>query len=124
MSRGGTAKSFAVLLALAGVGTACQTRKDPPAGAPGEMIYELQNCANCHGKNGEGNMLGPPLAKLTSNWSAERLVAFLTDPEPVLAADERLRTLAGTYSSQMTRYDNLTEEQRRVLADWLLARHP
>ena len=88
------------------------------------MIYELQNCANCHGGNGEGNALGPPLARLTSNWSAEEMVAFLTDPEPVLAADERLRTLAGAYSTQMTRYDNLTEEQRLVLARWLLERHP
>ena len=111
----------AVVLCLA---LGCQTRKDPPPGAGGDMIYELQNCANCHGHNGEGNLLGPPLARLSSNWTAEELVAFLTDPESVLAGEERLRALASDYSGQMTRYDNLSLEQRRVLAEWLLERHP
>ena len=113
-----------VVASLVLLGTACQTRKDPPAGAGGDLIYELQNCANCHGENGEGNMLGPPLARLSSHWTAEELTEYLADPDAMLAGDERLQGIAKGYSGQMSRYDNLSLEQRRVLAEWLLARHP
>jgi len=113
-----------VFCALALAATGCFGRKDPPGGADGQVIYDFQNCKNCHGENGEGNSLGPPLAKLSSSWSRDQLAAYLNDPEPVLATNERLRTLAKAYVGKMSRYDNLSEEQRGVLAEWLLARHP
>jgi mono/diheme cytochrome c family protein len=110
--------------ALALAATGCLGRKDPPAGADGPLIYEFQNCRNCHGENGEGSSLGPPLAGLSSSWSRDELALFLNDPAPVLEANGRLRALANAYSGEMARYDNLTEEQRGVLAAWLLERHP
>lgn len=111
-------------LALVLIGSSCGGRVDPPADAGGAQVYELQNCRNCHGANGEGNALGPPLAKLQANWSRDELVAFLTDPAPVLESNERVRALAKAYPAQMSRYDNLSPEQLGELADWLLARHP
>ena len=50
----------AALLLSLHVGSACTLRRDPPPGAGGADIYELQNCANCHGELGGGNSLGPP----------------------------------------------------------------
>lgn len=112
-------------LVVAGAGCAgCTARKDPPADAAGGQIYEFQNCQNCHGRNGEGTALGPPLAKLSSHWTRAALTQYLADPEAAARTDERLGALANAYSGRMTRYDNLSEEQRSVLAGWLLERHP
>ena len=40
--------------ALVLAATGCFGRKDPPVDADGPLIYEFQNCRNCHGENGEG----------------------------------------------------------------------
>ncbi len=109
----------ALLLSLY-VASACTLRKDPPPGASGVDIYALQNCANCHGQLGRGNALGPPLSSLARHWTRELLVEYLADPRPFVERDERLTALDAEYSGQMSRYDNLSVEQRRVLAEWLL----
>ncbi len=101
---------------------ACALRRPPPPGASGAQIYELQNCANCHGEEGAGTSRGPALRELSRHWTRERLVDYLADPQAVAAVDPRLRARGREFSSEMGPYDNLTAEQRGVLADWLLAR--
>lgn len=101
---------------------ACSTRTPPPPGATGDLIYELQNCANCHGVDGEGTSRGPALANLPEHWTAERLAGFLEAPDGFLERDERLRALEKAYPGKMSRYDNLDLEQRTTLASWLLGR--
>jgi len=101
---------------------ACSLRKQPPPGASGEVIYELQNCANCHGPAREGTRLGPALAGLDPSWTRERLAEYLDDPRAMVAREPRLQELDRTWSTDMGRYDNLSQDQRLVLADWLLAR--
>ena len=110
----------AALLLSLHVASACSLREDPPPGASGADIYALQNCANCHGQLGRGSSLGPPLASLGRHWTSELLVEYLADPRLFVERDERLAALSAEYSGQMSRYDNLSVEQRRVLAEWLL----
>jgi len=101
---------------------ACSFRRQPPPGAPGDEIYRLQNCANCHGEAREGTRLGPPLGEVARHWDVEHLAAFLADPRPVVEGDGRLGAYRATYgSSRMGPYDNLDLDQRRTLAAWLLA---
>ena len=99
---------------------ACSTRTAPPPDADGAMIYELQNCDNCHGKGGEGKSLGPALRDLGRYWDEDRLSSFLEDPNPFLATDSRLAELRKGFPAAMSRYGNLDESQRRTLARWLL----
>jgi len=109
-------------ITLGGLVVACSFRKDPPPGADGATIYELQNCANCHGTELEGKSLGPALQGLAANWSEGELARFLADPGPFLARDARLEGLHRAYPGAMSRYDNLDLEQRTTLARWLLGR--
>jgi mono/diheme cytochrome c family protein len=108
-------------LALALLPIACSLRRTPPPGADGPTIYDYQNCANCHGAGRAGSSRGPALAGLARHWTRERLVLYLADPQGLIAGDERLHALSGQYSSEMGPYDNLTPEQRAVLAEWLLS---
>ena len=112
---------IALVPALFVLGFACSFRTQPPAGADGATIYELQNCANCHGKDREGKSLGPALEGLAANWDEEGLARFFADPKPFLAEDARLEGLRKAYPAAMSKYDNLDLEQRTTLARWLLA---
>ena len=49
-----------------------------------------------------------------------KLARYFADPQAFVAADPRLRAHGETHSQTMPAYDNLTLEQRRVLAAWLL----
>lgn len=100
---------------------ACSTRRPPPPGASGDVIYQLQNCANCHGEDRRGTRLGPSLVPLASSWTRESLASYLADPRAMVAADERLAALDREFSADMGRYDNLSQDERLVLAGWLLA---
>jgi len=108
-----------ILLALF-FATACSMRRPPPPGASGDVIYALQNCANCHGEQREGTRLGPALQSLSTDWTRARLAEYLADPRALVESDERLAALDREFSSDMGRYDNLSLDERLVLADWLL----
>jgi mono/diheme cytochrome c family protein len=109
-------------LVVAMVLGACSLRTPPPPGATGDLIYELQNCANCHAADGAGTSRGPALVGLAEHWTAERLAAFLEEPAVFLERDARLRALEEAHPGKMSRYDNLTLDQRLTLSRWLLQR--
>ena len=109
-----------LMLLMSGLCLACSFRSQPPAGADGATIYQLQNCANCHGHNLEGKSLGPALEGLSKHWSEDTLASFFVDPRPFLAQDARLEALRNEYPAAMSKYDNLDLEQRTTLARWLL----
>ncbi len=107
-----------VLAGAFALAAACATATQPPAGASGREIYELQLCANCHGDQGQGKSLGPPLRELQRFWEREALVEFLADPK-AWKEDERMRQLSRKHSGNMAPYDNLSEQERGLLADYL-----
>ncbi|MEQ1891078.1 MAG: cytochrome c [Planctomycetota bacterium] len=111
-----------LLLVVTLLSAACSTRRPPPPGASGDVIYELQNCANCHGPAREGTRLAPPLAGLAAHWTRDSLAEYLADPRAMVAREARLKELDKAWSSDMGPYANLSHEERLVLADWLLLR--
>jgi mono/diheme cytochrome c family protein len=113
-------RAVALALLAAGAALGCALRRDPPPGASGALIYELQNCANCHGADGAGTPRGPELADLAAHWSRAELARFLAEPGERLERDGRLQALRAAYRGSMSSYDNLSEEQRLLLADHLL----
>ena len=111
-----------LLLLSAGSGVvflACKSPTPPPPGASGAEIFELQLCANCHKEDGSGGWLGPPLRDLGRHWDREDLARFLAAPSD-WNEDDRLAGLRQSFSSEMSSYDNLSEEERLRLADHLL----
>jgi len=111
---------LALVSALGCVASACSLRQDPPPGASGAEIYRLQNCANCHGDRGEGTSRGTALRELGLHWTRDDLADFLADPDVVLTRDARLQAQRRPFSGAMSRYDNLTQDERERLAEYLL----
>ena len=99
--------------------SACLSAQQPPPGASGREIYELQLCANCHGEAGEGTSRGPRLVGLAKHWSPPSLVDFLAHTERWEQDEERIRRLAAAYSGDMRGYDNLSRAERTRLAEYL-----
>ena len=100
--------------------SACLGAKQPPPGASGREIYELQLCANCHGEAGEGTSRGPRLVGLAMHWRPASLVDFLADTDLWEKDDERIGRMAAAYSGDMRGYDNLSAAERTRLAEYLL----
>ncbi|HKQ05600.1 MAG TPA: cytochrome b N-terminal domain-containing protein [Blastocatellia bacterium] len=76
----------------------------------GALKIFLANCANCHGVNATGGPLGPPLLNLARrrNLSFDYLTNWIAGHAREPMADS------------MPRYNQLAEEERRELAEWLL----
>ncbi len=113
-------KQLTAAIAVLVLATGCLFRRDPPPGATGERIYELQLCANCHGDAGEGGSLGPPLRGLDAHWEQGALARFFADPETFVERERRLADLAERYGRRMASYANLDEAERMRLAAFVL----
>ncbi|MEW6131464.1 MAG: cytochrome b N-terminal domain-containing protein [Acidobacteriota bacterium] len=70
----------------------------------------LANCANCHGANADGGTLGPSLInlarrrKLTLDYLTDWIAGHGREPSP----------------GSMPRYQQLSQDERQALADWIL----
>jgi len=91
------------------------------AGADGRRLFTQQACTTCHGDQGQGSMLGPPLANAHANWTREKLVEYLSDPQAFAANDPRLAQQGKKYFQPMPSYKALKPEERSSLADYVLA---
>ena len=91
--------------------------------AQAQAIYEDQSCGVCHGETADGGEIGPALRDLAPYWDVERLTAYLRDPDGFRSANpdfDARRTQA--YDMEMPAYDELSDEDSRVLLGWLLSR--
>ena len=106
-----------VLLALA---FACSTSRPSQRSAGGARIYRMQHCSHCHGDERQGKLHSPPLTGLARHWTHDTLVEYLAAPASFVARDPRLSRAASRYSSRMGPSNDMTAEERSVLAGWLL----
>lgn len=87
-------------------------------------LYQSEACTACHGEMAQGQEeIGPALLDLAPYWDVDRLMAYLEDPEAFRAANpdfEERRDVA--FEIEMPAFDHLSEDQRRLLARWLLTR--
>jgi len=87
-------------------------------------LFQSEICTACHGEMAHGiEEAGPALRDLAPYWDVDRLTAYLADPEGFRAANpdfEERRDVA--FELEMPASDHLSEDQRRLLARWLLTR--
>jgi len=87
-------------------------------------LYQEEACTICHGELADGmEGAGPALRALAPYWDVDRLVAYLADPEGFRQVnpdfDDRRQE---EFELEMPAFDHLSEEQRHLLAGWLMAR--
>lgn len=93
----------------------------PPS--EGLALYQKARCDTCHGEAGAGlPRVGPELRGIAANWTREELAAYMLDPAPFRSSKPHLKQLSSGYFAHMRPFPELAEEERLVLADWLLAR--
>ena len=87
-------------------------------------LFQSEGCNACHGDRAEGlEGAGPALRDLAPYWDVDRVMAYLADPEGFRAANPDFEDRRDTvYELEMPAFDHLTEDQRRLLARWLLSR--
>jgi len=109
--------SFLVLLVLAAAG--CSDDSSGPAPAPGAKLFSAKGCVACHGAQGQGTFMGPPLQQLTEHWKREDLARFFTNPAAATESDARLKQLSRTFRTPMAPIV-ASESDRLALADFVL----
>ncbi|MBY0456519.1 MAG: cytochrome c [Gemmataceae bacterium] len=94
---------------------------DQPKPSPGERAPEVlfeQHCAKCHARAGQpggpriGGSRGPDLAKIGNHFDADYLTAYIREPKSVRPDAKLMPAFGGV----------LTDEQIRILAEYLAAR--
>ena len=88
---------------------------------PGATLYQAMGCRQCHGTEGDGGTLAPPLERLAENWTREEIAEYLVDPLTVVEADPRLSELKLLYDGKQMPAMTLPVEDRLLLADFVLA---
>ena len=88
------------------------------------QAFEDLGCPICHGDLGQGQEeVAPPLRSLAPYWNAERLSTYILNPDWFRSEnpdfDERRET---EYDMEMPSYEAASEEQRALLARWLMTR--
>ena len=119
-----TAASPIVLAALLGFASACSeapVEETPSGSVDAASLYRSQQCALCHGSEGQGmNGVGPDLRGMEALWTVDELMSYLADPKGYTAKDERLSKNQGKYRMPMPQ-NNLDDTRRRALAEYVLA---
>ncbi len=89
----------------------------------GRTVFLTVGCARCHGNDGEGASLGPPLEDLRRKFNQQALTAFLDNPIAYAEKDERLQKWRDEYYTPMPKLQ-MTDEQRVALVGYLFEKHP
>jgi len=99
----------------------CVGCEKPPVN--GRTVFLTIGCARCHGNDGEGASLGPPLEALSTKFDQQSMTAFLDNPIAYAEKDERLQKWRDEYYTPMPKLQ-MTAEQRVALIDYLFEKHP
>ena len=91
---------------------------------PGKKLFIAELCASCHGFERQGSWMGPPLRNLDENWERHNLAEFIRTPSKFTGRDERIKKLSKQFRTQMAPNKRLSEDERLILADWLLGTAP
>ena len=87
-------------------------------------LFQSEDCTMCHGEMAQGlEEIGPALRDLAPYWDVDRLMAYIADPEGFRAANSDFEDRREVvFELEMPASDQLSEDQRRLLARWLLTR--
>jgi len=119
---------FAVMGACGGSEPVEQTAPEPEPVVPlteaeleqVAVLVEDNICAECHGENLEGTENGPALTDIAPYWTENKLEKYIYNPEFFMVSHPEVKRRNTGYEVDMPSHLDLTEEQRRLLARWVL----
>jgi cytochrome c551/c552 len=87
-------------------------------------LFDSEGCTVCHGEMANGQEgVGPGLKNLAPYWDVERLMVYLEDPEGFRESNPDFEDRRDTvFELEMPASDHLSDDQRKLLARWLLTR--
>lgn len=106
---------------LCGIGLICGGCEAPPP--DGRAVFLTVGCARCHGNDGTGESLGPPLEALSTKFTVKQMDQFLDNPIAYAEGDERLKKWRDEYFTPMPKLQ-MTEAQRKALVAHLFEKYP
>jgi cytochrome c5 len=93
------------------------------SGPDGATVYRDQGCIACHGNQGQGTFLGPPITGMSAHWTRDDLAEFFADPARFVASTPRLAEYGKDFGMRMPALPRAVDRDARLaLADWVLAR--
>jgi hypothetical protein len=87
--------------------------------SPKDMMDRL-GCTGCHGADLAGTMMAPPLANLKENWSKDKLINYLRNPDSFMNGD-RFQNFKEKYPGTiMPSFNNISVQELGKIAEFLL----
>ena len=88
----------------------------------GEEMFNTFGCVNCHGVDLNGTAKGPKLQNISSNFSRDKLIAYLRNPSSFMNT-ERFQKYRKQYPQMMMPgFGNKNIKDLGKLADFLLTK--
>ncbi len=85
-----------------------------------QVLVEDNICAECHGANLEGTETGPALINVGQYWTESKLEKYIYNPEFFMVSHPEIRRRNPGFEVDMPPYTDMPEEDRRLLARWVL----
>jgi hypothetical protein len=87
--------------------------------SPKEMMSRL-GCTGCHGVDLAGTMQAPPLIDIKENWSKDKLINYLRNPQSFMDGD-RFKVYRQRYpGAMMPSFNNISVQELGKIAEYLL----
>ena len=87
--------------------------------SPKDMMARL-GCTGCHGVDLAGTMQAPSLIDIKGNWSKDKLINYLRNPESFMDSD-RFQVYRQKYPGKiMPSFNNISVQELGKIAEYLL----
>ncbi len=98
-----------------------QSSQQVSADQPPEKLVASLGCTGCHGGDLTGTGMAPSLHGIQSNWSRDRLINFLRNPQSYMSS-KRFEELRAQYpNAMMPSFSNIDVKVLGKIADYLLS---
>ncbi len=98
-----------------------QSSSQISADQPPEKLVASLGCTGCHGGDLTGTAMAPSLHSIKPNWSRQRLINFLRNPESYMSSS-RFKELRAKYPNEiMPSFSNIDVKVLGKVADYLIS---
>ncbi len=83
-------------------------------------LFEENTCVDCHVEDRKGSEAAPSLLGIRAHWTEAKLVKYFYNPEFYMVSDLTVLARNPGYEITMPPFLDMTEEDRSLLAKWVL----